>query len=89
MTVGLPVIASNFPVWQEVVEENNCGLTVNPFDPEDIAKAIEYLLDNPDQARKMGQNGRKAVLEKYNWENEEQKLIELYENLLKGKRMKR
>jgi glycosyltransferase involved in cell wall biosynthesis len=82
MAAGLPVIASNFPLWKEIVEGNNCGLTVNPLDPREIARAVEYLLGHPDEARKMGENGRKAVMEKYNWETESQKLLDLYEDLL-------
>jgi glycosyltransferase involved in cell wall biosynthesis len=89
MAAGLPVIASNFPAWKEIVEGNSCGLTVNPLDPEDIARAIEYLIEHPEEARKMGQNGKKAVKEKYNWETESRKLIELYESLLKGEQIKR
>lgn len=83
MAAGLPVIASNFPLWKEIVEGNNCGLTVDPLDPAEIAKAIEYLIEHPDEAKKMGENGRKAVLEKYNWETESRKLITLYELLCK------
>jgi len=67
------------------VEGNNCGLTVNPLDPKEIASAVEYLIEHPEEARKMGENGRKAVLEKYNWENESKKLLALYEDLLKGR----
>jgi glycosyltransferase involved in cell wall biosynthesis len=89
MAVGLPVIASNFPLWKEIVEGNNCGLTVDPLKPAEIARAVEYLIEHPEEARKMGQNGQKAVMEKYNWETESRKLIELYENLTKGKRTKR
>ncbi len=82
MAVGLPVIASNFPLWKEIVEGNNCGLTVNPLDPEEIARAIEYLLDHPEESREMGENGRRAVAEKYNWEKESQRLLALYQELL-------
>jgi len=85
MLAGLPVIASNFPLWKEIVEGNNCGICVDPLDPKEIAKAIKYLIDHPDEARKMGENGRKAVLEKYNWENESKKLLKLYGELLNGK----
>ncbi len=85
MATGLPVIASNFPLWKEIVEGNNYGLTVNPLDPEDIARAIEYLIEHPEEARKMGQNGKRAVMEKYNWETESQKLLDLYEKLSKEK----
>ena len=82
MSASLPVISSNFPSWREIVEGNNCGLTVNPMKPREIAAAVEYLLDRPELMKEMGRNGRKAVLEKYNWEQEAKKLLNLYENLL-------
>ena len=85
MAAGLPVIASNFPLWKEIVEGNNCGLTADPLNPEEIAKAVEYLIQHPDEARKMGENGRKAVVVKYNWEMESKKLIAVYKKLLKAR----
>jgi len=84
MAAELPVIASNFPLWKGIVEGNSCGLTVNPLDPAEIAGAIEYLLDHPDEARQMGENGRRAVQEKYNWDSEGKKLLELYERVSGG-----
>jgi glycosyltransferase involved in cell wall biosynthesis len=83
MAAGLPVIASNFPLWRRIVEDNNCGICVDPLDSKAIAEAISYLIFHPDEAEKMGQNGRKAVLEKYNWGIEEKKLIELYRELMR------
>ncbi|MCR4420959.1 MAG: glycosyltransferase family 4 protein [Exilispira sp.] len=82
MSASLPVIASNFPLWKEIVEGNNCGICVDPTNINEIAKAIEYLITNPEEAKKMGENGRKAVLEKYNWEKEEEKLINVYKTLM-------
>lgn len=81
MTVGLPVIASDFPLWKEIVEGNRCGICADPSEPKEIAKAIEYLIEHPNEANQMGENGRKAVLEKYNWESESKKLIEFYAHL--------
>lgn len=83
MAAGLPVIASNFPLWKEIVEGNHCGLCVDSLDPKEIARAIEYLINHPDEARRMGENGRRAVLEKYNWETEGKKLLALYAELLR------
>jgi glycosyltransferase involved in cell wall biosynthesis len=83
MAAGLPVVASNFPLWKEIVEGNRCGITVDPLDPKAIAQAIEYLLTHPEEARQMGENGRRAVEEKYNWEREKEKFLKLYEELLK------
>jgi glycosyltransferase involved in cell wall biosynthesis len=82
MAAGLPVIASDFPLWREIVEEADCGLLVNPASTEDIAKAIDRLLMNPEEAHIMGLNGQRAVQEKYNWQLEEQKLVALYDKLL-------
>ncbi len=82
MAAGLPVIASNFLLWKKIVEDNQCGITVNPSNPRDIARGINYLLLNPDQKKKMGINGRLAVIEKYNWEKEREKLIRVYDILL-------
>jgi glycosyltransferase involved in cell wall biosynthesis len=81
MSVSLPVIASNFPLWKEIVEGNNCGVCIDPTKPEEIAKAIEYLITHPAEAKKMGKNGKKAVLEKYNWEKESEKIINIYKSL--------
>ncbi|MCK4352706.1 glycosyltransferase family 4 protein [candidate division WOR-3 bacterium] len=83
MAAGLPIVTSNFPLWKKIVEVNKCGLTVNPLNPKEIAKAVEWLIEHPDEAEKMGANGRKAVLEKYNWEKESKKLLKLYEDIQK------
>ncbi len=81
MVAGIPVVSSNFLLWKEIVEGNNCGICVNPLDPKEIAKAINHIIDNPIEAEQMGKNGKKAVLEKYNWDIEEQKLYKLYKEL--------
>lgn len=85
MAAGLPVISSNIELWKEIVEGNSCGICVNPFEPKEIAEAIEYIITHPKVAEQMGQNGKKAVLEKYNWGVEEEKLFEVYEGLVNGK----
>ena len=77
MASYLPIIASNFPLWKKIIKGNHCGICVNPLNPKEIAKAIEYLIEHPDLAKTMGENGRKAILEKYNWENESKKLLEI------------
>lgn len=81
MAAGIPVIASDFPYWREIIESNKCGICVNPLKPSEIAEAINFLAMNPETAQIMGQNGRKAVEEKYNWQVEEKKLFALYSHL--------
>lgn len=82
MAAGIPVIASDFPLWRDIVEGSRCGLCVDPRDPAAIAAAIDHLASHPREARAMGANGRRAVLARYNWENEEAKLIAFYADLL-------
>ena len=82
MVAGLPVISSDILLWKKIVEGNNCGICVNPLEPREIAKAIDYIINNPLEAEQMGQNGKKAVSEKYNWSIEEQKLYKVYEDII-------
>jgi glycosyltransferase involved in cell wall biosynthesis len=84
MAAGIPVIASHFPLWKEIVVENRCGICVDPLNPEEIGAAIRYIIENPQEAQQMGKNGRKTIRDKYNWETESQMLIELYDEILQG-----
>lgn len=81
MEAGLPIIVSDFPLWREIVEDAQCGFCVDAENPAEIAEKINYLFANPTEAAMMGENGRKAVVEKYNWESEEKKLLQAYAEL--------
>ena len=81
MAAELPVIASDFPLWREIIDDAGCGICVDPTDPKKIAEAILFLSNNPKVRKQMGENERKAVLEKYNWERESKKLLTVYEKL--------
>jgi glycosyltransferase involved in cell wall biosynthesis len=82
MAAGIPVIASNFPLWESIVMRHRCGLCVDPEDVNAIARAIVRLASAPDEAKAMGENGRQAALTIYNWRAEETKLIAFYAELL-------
>jgi len=82
MLVGLPVIASDFPLYRQIVEPNRCGILVDPSKPDQIARAMQYLIEHPQEAREMGERGRKAVLEEYNWEKESERLLQIYDAVL-------
>ncbi len=81
MACGIPVIACDFPEIRAVVEKSQCGILIDPTKPEAIADTIVYLLEHPQVAKAMGENGRKAVEKKYNWEKMEIRLLKDYEKL--------
>ena len=82
MSAGIPVIASDFPLWREIIAGNDCGLLVDPLNPAAIAEAIDYLITHPKDAERMGLNGRRAVENLYNWKTESQKLIDFYGTII-------
>jgi glycosyltransferase involved in cell wall biosynthesis len=84
MSAGIPVIASDFPLWKSIVSTADCGICVNPLDTKELATAIQKLLEDDELCRRLGENGREAVQQQYNWEMESRKLIELYSEILKG-----
>lgn len=80
LSAGIPLIASWLPHWRQFVEKHRCGMVVDPVSPRAIAHAIQHLVDNPEIAQQMGENGRLAVNQDYNWETDARRLIELYRN---------
>jgi glycosyltransferase involved in cell wall biosynthesis len=82
MAAGLPVIVSDFPEWKALISEVGCGLTVDPSSPQAIARAICYLTTHPAEAADMGNRGRQAAVERFNWANERLRLLSLYQHLI-------
>ncbi len=81
MLCGVPVICTDYTLWQELIAEHKCGICVNPRDEKQLCDAVNYILTHPAEAEQMGKNGRKAVLEQYNWNTQEKELYALYEKL--------
>ena len=84
MIAGIPVIATDFVLWKSIIEENRCGICINPHDIHAIADAINFYHHHPDVAKEQGERGRRIVLEKYNWSTQEVILLNLYHALLNG-----
>ena len=82
MAQGIPLVASNFDLWKAIIEKVDCGMCIDPSDPKAISDAIQVLLSDKAKAKQMGENGRDAVLNTFNWESEEKKLIQLYNELV-------
>ena len=82
MAAGLPVVASDFPIIRQQLEELQCGLLVDPENSSQIADAVQWLLEHPSEAKEMGARGRAAVVKQFSWEVEEEKLCQLYRRIL-------
>jgi glycosyltransferase involved in cell wall biosynthesis len=78
MMCGIPIITN---VATEIVTETQCGIVVN-YKVDQIRDAIVSLRDDPHLRKRLGINGRKAFLQKYNWSVMERELFKIYENLI-------
>jgi len=65
MSAGCAVIASNTLPVNELIKHEQNGLVVNFFSPEEIAQAVEGVLDNPRKYQKMRENARASILDNY------------------------
>jgi glycosyltransferase involved in cell wall biosynthesis len=81
MLAGIPVICSDFPILREIVEDNNAGFCLGFDETNNIKAKIQLLFEDRDLAKELGENGKKAVLEKYNWVTQEEKLKSFYQNI--------
>jgi glycosyltransferase involved in cell wall biosynthesis len=77
---GLPVVSSNFPGLREIVDGYQLGQTFDPEDPKDIAAAINHTICDEKRYNDLKKNALQAA-GLFNWENESQKLLALYEGL--------
>lgn len=82
MSLGLPVIMTKSNYNEKVNGKFHFGVCVDAENEKEIADAIEYLLEHEVEAKKMGENGRKAIFKEFNWEKEKEKLLGLYKELL-------
>jgi glycosyltransferase involved in cell wall biosynthesis len=78
MNAGLPIICTDFDLWKDIIDKHKCGLYVQPNNYEELNNAVDFLINNKEIAYNMGQNGRRAVLGEYNWNNEEKKYLNVF-----------
>lgn len=86
MEAALPVLFADVEPYRSINAKYHCGICVNPNDVESIRSAIEYLVTHKEEAYEMGQNGRRAVIEEYNWEKQAEAYISIINQILKNKR---
>ncbi len=73
---GVPVVATSVGGICEILSHDQTGRLCQPDDSENLAKELVYLLEHPDERRRLGNNLRKHVLENFSWERAYRKYVE-------------
>jgi len=82
MTAGLPVLVSQYAQYvSEIVREADCGVILDSEDPGAVVAALKALAADPEEARRLGRNGQRALKERFNWEQEIARLSAYYDGL--------
>ncbi|MCL1897213.1 MAG: glycosyltransferase [Micrococcales bacterium] len=81
LAAGLPVVASDFPLWREILSEPAAGQLVNPADPEAIALAVRRYAQNPDLLAEHAASARQLA-KRFNWQSEAKVLGQVYQAVL-------
>jgi teichuronic acid biosynthesis glycosyltransferase TuaC len=82
MACGKPVIGCKGEGIEDFVDDKITGLLVKPKDVDSLAKALDFLLSNPDEAKAIGERARKLVMKNYTWAKNAEKTISLYQGVL-------
>lgn len=69
MSCGLPVVVTRVGYLKRYIKNMTNGIFFEKGNPSDLAEKIEYLLENPDEARRIGETARKTVVKKFNWQD--------------------
>lgn len=81
MAAGIPILCSNFPVWKMLIEDQGCGICVDPDDYRSITYGLNRLVEQPALVEEMGKAGLRLA-KKYSWGTQETNLIEMYDSIL-------
>ncbi len=78
MACGTPVVCTDVASMPEVVEDGVTGFVVPPNDPVTLGQKLRWLRDHPADARRMGQMGRRRVLDRFRWREVVKRCLEIY-----------
>lgn len=83
MEAALPIICSDMPIYRDIMKEYKCGILVDPLNEQQIHEAIQYLVTHKEEAWRMGQEGRRAVIEKYSWDALSKRYLKIVNEIIK------
>jgi glycosyltransferase involved in cell wall biosynthesis len=82
MACGKPVIGTKVGGIPDQIIDSYNGFLVQPRDPKEIAEKILRLIENPEEAKRMGMNGRKIAEKKFDISKRIDRIVSLYVNLV-------
>ncbi len=82
MSQCIPSIATRVGGMPEIVQHNRNGLLIPPKDPEALAAAITFLINNPEKARLIGETARQTIIDDFNVERTVTQMMQLFNRLL-------
>ncbi len=82
MSLGIPVVLNDSPYNKKIVDEIKFGICVDPLDIDSYSNALKEILKDRPLREAMGENGRKAIQNKYSWDKAQSRLIEMYKQIL-------
>lgn len=78
MSCEVPVVVTDTPGYREIVTNNKNGIVLKTRNPEEMANSLVYLLENTEIAKEFAREGRKTVLEKYDWNKNMETMLDAY-----------
>jgi len=82
MACEIPVIASDVSGFKEVIVSNKTGYIVPKKNEQVMANKMYKLFVDENKRKEFGKNGRKRVLENYEWDNNVSTMEKLYEQVI-------
>jgi glycosyltransferase involved in cell wall biosynthesis len=81
MASGKPIISSDFPVLREILKDKVNSILVEPDNASAISEGIQWVLDNPKNAKLIAEQARKDV-EQYTWDKRAERIVKFLERNL-------
>ena len=85
MASAKPVIVSKQVGTSEIIQDNVNGIIIDKSAPEEIAKKVEFLINNPSQRKKLGENAYQYVKDNLSWEKYAKRVESVFQETLASK----
>lgn len=85
MASGIPVVQPDLGAFPEIVEKSGGGIIYKPNKPEELARALADLLENPEKLSTISKAGKNGVVQNFNIHNQALETIDLYKKITDSK----